>query len=262
MTTFREERIGDCRLILGDCIEVMRELPDGSVDMIWTDPPYGNSNHDGGLNANLNTKRGLESKPIANDDPESFRVCLDAMLTEAARVMRQECCCCCCCGGGGPRPTFAWVADRMDRDGLSFFHSVIWDKRNPGLGWRYRRQHEMVMVAHRKGGNLLWKSDEVTARNIYSELPPRDRAHPNEKPLNMVRHFLDLHGGETILDPFMGSGTTLVACANLGRKGVGIEIDPDYFDIACKRVEEAYRQPDLFVERPKPPEQDEINFAE
>ena len=58
-----------------------------------------------------------------------------------------------------------------------------------------------------------------------------------------------------VCDPFMGSGTTLVACAKMGRKGIGIELDPDYFDIACKRVEEAYRQPDLFVSKPKEPKQ-------
>ena len=62
--------------------------------------------------------------------------------------------------------------------------------------------------------------------------------------------------GETILDPFMGSGTTLVACAKLGRRGVGIEIDPDYFEIACRRVEEAYRQPDLFIPPPEKPVQE------
>lgn len=61
-----------------------------------------------------------------------------------------------------------------------------------------------------------------------------------------------LPDAETILDPFMGSGTTLVACAKMGRKGIGIELDPEYFEIACKRVEEAYRQLDLFVEPPKP----------
>lgn len=58
--------------------------------------------------------------------------------------------------------------------------------------------------------------------------------------------------GDAILDPFMGSGTTLVACAKLGRKGIGIELDPDYFEIACRRVREAYAQPDMFVEQAKP----------
>ena len=56
---------------------------------------------------------------------------------------------------------------------------------------------------------------------------------------------------ETVLDPFMGSGTTLVACAKMGRKGIGIDLDPEYYEIACKRVEEAYRQPDMFVQAPQ-----------
>jgi site-specific DNA-methyltransferase (adenine-specific) len=251
----REVTIGNCRLIQGDCVDVMRGFADGSIDMIWTDPPYGHSNHEDDLNARLNEYREIESKPIANDDMESMRHVVDAMLTEAARILSPDCCCCCCCcGGGGPKPTFAWVADRMDRGGLEFFHSVIWDKKNPGLGWRYRRQHEMVMVAHRVGGKLLWADDKIASRNIFSMMPPRDRAHPNEKPVDMVRHFLQLHSlpGNTILDPFMGSGTTLVACAKLGRHGIGIEIDPQYFDIACERVRKAYEQPDMFIAQPEP----------
>ena len=255
----RKEIIGNQTLILGDCLEVMAEMTDGSFDMIWTDPPYGHSNHDGDLNARLNDHREIKSKPIANDDADGMRRVVDGMLVEAARVLSPDCCCCCCCCcGGGPKPTFAWVADRMDRDGLSFFHSVIWDKKNPGLGWRYRRQHEMVMVAHRAGGKLLWADDKVAARNIYSLMPPRERDHPNEKPVEMVAHFISLHSvkGQTILDPFMGSGTTLVACQRMGRAGTGIEIDKDYWEIACRRVEEACRQPDFFVQPPAPaPEQ-------
>ncbi len=62
----------------------------------------------------------------------------------------------------------------------------------------------------------------------------------------LVNWFSD--EGETVLDPFMGSGTTGVACAKLGRRFIGIEIDESYFDIACRRIEEAYRQPDMFIE--------------
>ncbi len=259
----KEERIGDCRLILGDCLEAMAAIEAGSVDMIWTDPPYGHSNHDGDLNSRLNDHRGIESKPIANDDAEGMRRVVDGMLLEAARVLNDDCCCCCCCcGGGGPRPTFAWVADRMDRDGLSFFHSVIWDKKNPGIGWRYRRQHEMVMVSHKAGGKLLWANDDIAARNIFSMMPPRERVHPNEKPVGLVEHFISLHTlpGQLVLDPFMGSGTTGVACAQMGRAFIGIELDAEHFETACKRIDEAYRQPSLFIPKPTPPKQEAMDL--
>jgi site-specific DNA-methyltransferase (adenine-specific) len=81
----------------------------------------------------------------------------------------------------------------------------------------------------------------------------KDRVHPTQKPVGVMDWCLKQlpKETETILDPFMGSGTTGVACVKLGRKFIGIELDPKYFDIACKRIEEAYKQPDLFIERPK-----------
>lgn len=238
----------------GDCRDIMPTLQAGSIDMVWTDPPYGHGNHDGDFNSRLNEHRGIKDAPIANDDADSMRSVVDAMLTEAARLLKPDCCCCCCCGGGGPRPTFAWVADRMDRDGLTFFHSVIWDKMNPGLGWRYRRQHEMVMVAHRQGGKLLWSDTKKAVPNIYQEMPPREREHPNEKPLGMVQHFLENHTsrGHIVLDPFMGSGTTGVAAIKMGRKFIGMELNALHFDTACRRVSAALKQPDLFVENHRP----------
>ena len=229
----RKEVLSDgVEIWLGDCVNVMASLPDSSIDMIWTDPPYGHANHDGDLNARLNEHRGLESRPILNDGADDMRTVVDAMLTQAVRVLNRDCCCCCCCcGGGGPRPTFAWVADRMDRNGLSFFHSVIWDKRNPGLGWRYRRQHEMVMISHRDGGRLLWSADKRAVPNIYSQMPPRERTHPNEKPVEMCEHFIGLHTqfGQVVLDPFAGSGSTGVAAIRLGRRFIGIELDESHF---------------------------------
>jgi site-specific DNA-methyltransferase (adenine-specific)/modification methylase len=76
--------------------------------------------------------------------------------------------------------------------------------------------------------------------------------HPTQKPLELMKWCIEKlpDKTETILDPFMGSGTTGVACAKLGRKFIGIELEPKYFDIACKRIEAAYKQPDLFVEPP------------
>ena len=233
----------------GDCLTVMGELQDESVDMLWTDPPYGHSNHDGDWNARLNEHRGLPQQPIANDGADEMRAVLDAMLTEAARVLKRDCCCCCCCCcGGGPRPTFAWVAQRMDSCGLTFFHSVIWDKVNPGLGWRFRRQHEMVMVAHREGGKLRWADDNKAVPNIWRGSKPRNGEHPNVKPVGMVEYFVSLQSlpGDVVLDPFMGSGTTLRAAKNLNRRAIGIELDERYCEIAARRM----RQEVLPLEMP------------
>lgn len=272
MTIIREERIGNQRLILGDCLEVMPTFADGSFSMIWTDPPYGHDNADGDLLAAVNRgdvgraalKSGKGAKPILNDSGTDMRRVVDFMLTEAARVLSPDCCCCCCCCGGGPRPTFAWLAERMDRDGLSFFHSTIWNKVNPGLGWRYKRQHEMIMVAHRSKGRLKWSEAAEPIGNIFSGfLPGQQRQHPNEKPLWLVEGFVARHTepGDAVLDPFMGGGTTLVACQRMGRHGTGIELDPEHFETACRRVDEAARQPDLLIAPPKPqPVQEEIKF--
>lgn len=237
MNPYYEDTKAGIVIYCGDAREVLPGLPDESVDVVWTDPPYGHANHQGDLNARLNAHRGIDDKPIANDTPELMREVVDYTLQQAARILKQDCCCC-CGGGGGPRPTFAWVANRMDSDGLQFFHSVIWNKLNPGLGWRYRRQHEMIMIAHRQGGKLRWANDKLAVPNIIEVFPPRERNHPNEKPIELVTAFLAWHSkdGDTILDPFMGSGTTLRAAKDLSRRAIGIEIEEKYCEIAAKRL--------------------------
>ncbi len=84
--------------------------------------------------------------------------------------------------------------------------------------------------------------------------------HPCEKPVSIIEHIIGTSSkaAQTILDPFMGSGTTLVACAKLGRSGIGIELEEKYFDIAVKRVTGAYEQPDMFIERPKEQKTDDM----
>jgi DNA modification methylase len=229
--------------------------------MIFTDPPYGHSNHEGDWNARLNEHRGIEGRPILNDDQDSMRYVVDGMLTFAVPLLDKESAVvCCCCGGGGPRPTFAWIAQRLDMDGLEFFHSVIWDKLNPGLGWRYRRQHEMVMIAIRKGGKLRWANEKRAVPNIVSMMPPRERLHPNEKPVELCQHFIELHTkpGDIVLDPFMGSGSTGIAALKLGRRFIGIDLDQEHFHTAAKRIEEASRQPSLLQAAPVKSVQEEF----
>lgn len=98
----------------------------------------------------------------------------------------------------------------------------------------------MLMFAHRRQGKLRWAEDGKSIPNIYSEMPPRDRHHPNEKPQKMVRYFLERcsRKDDSILDPFMGSGTTLRAAKDLGRKAIGIEIEERYCEIAAKRMQQ------------------------
>jgi len=237
----------------GDCLEVMPALGEASVALLWTDPPYGHNNLDGDLQAvrvrdSVKGARRRACEPIANDGAADMREVVDAALKRAVPLLRPDCCCCCCCccGGGGPKPTFAWTAERMDREGLDFFHAVVWDKsrRGNGMGWRYRRNYEFVMVAHRTGGSLAWADGDVAVPNVVDIAPPRDRLHPNEKPVELVEHFIRLHTlrGERVLDPFLGSGTTLVACYRLGRSGVGIEISEEYCELAARRLEQEIAQ--------------------
>ena len=226
----------------GDCLEIMRSWPDGFVDMIWTDPPYGHANQNGDLASSrvgVHGGRQKAAQAIANDTPEETDRLLAEFFPEAARVLKPDCCCCCCMGGGGPNPTFARHALLMDKF-LSFFHAVVWDKsaRGNGLGWRYRRNYEFVMVAHAKGGKLLWADEDKAVPNIVRTPPVPNEFHPTTKPVELVEWFIQWHTkpGQIILDPFCGSGTTLVAAERLGRKWIGIEIDPKHVETAEKRI--------------------------
>lgn len=117
---------------------------------------------------------------------------------------------------------------------------LAWDKVNA--------VHTMADI------ELAWTNLDKPAKRKSLPVATHSFGHPTEKPLALMQWCIGFTTG-TVLDPFMGSGTTGVACAKLGRKFIGIEIEPRYFDIACKRIEEAYRQPDMFVVPPPKPVQ-------
>lgn len=271
--------IGNATLYLGDCREVLPTLADESVDIILTDPPYGHNNNDGDFISRREVVLGKPpskidasaARPIANDGMDDLKAVVDAMLVHAARVLRHESCCC-CCGGGGPRPTFAWLADRMDSGGLSFFHAVVWDKGGLGIGWRYRRNYELVMIANRRGGRLKWETtrmDAITGNVVrIRKIIPQIDDHPTPKPVALFDHFLALHGkpGDVVLDPFMGRAPVGVAAVNAGMRYIGIECDPAHFAPACRRIESAQSQAQLFppaiTPAPSRPDQSALAFAE
>ncbi len=208
----KEVTIGDCRLILGDCLEVLPTL--GKVDAVVTDPPYGigitKSNR-------LALSRGLGGKSWDDEPADLSWLDTDSM------------------------PAIVWGGNYFDLP--PHRAPLVWDKNNAGRDFA---DFEMA-----------WTNLDMVARRFVFRPMNMDggKLHPTQKPIQVMQWCLGfLPDARTILDPFMGSGTTGVACVKLGRKFIGIEIDEGYFGIACDRIRKAYAQPDMFIEHTKAPE--------
>jgi DNA modification methylase len=267
------ETIGDCTIYLGDCREILPTL--GKVDFIFTDPPYGHNNNNGDLIHNwekalaLPLGCGSNPRPIANDGPEETRQLIEWLFAQLPSLLEPGCCCCCCCCcGGGPDPQFARWALLLDQH-LDFKQMVVWDKGPMGMGWHYRRSYETVLVAQKAGAACRWFDETDAVENIIRpkyrgirKIIPSASDHPTPKPPELAQHFIKLHTqvGDLVLDPFLGGGSTGVAAVKEGRRFIGCEIDPEWFDLACRRIEEAYKQPDLFVEQEKQPAAEQMEL--
>ncbi len=119
----------------------------------------------------------------------------------------------------------------------------MWIKKRDGLFGTFLSDAEIAWYS--KGHGVYCRRD-ISAKAL------QQRVHPTQKPVGIMEWCLQRVKGQIILDPFMGSGTTGVACIQMGRKFIGIEIEEAYFDIACRRIEEAYRQGDMFRDTPRP----------
>jgi DNA modification methylase len=203
---------GKVELYLGDCMDVLPHLP--QVDAVVTDPPYGigrdgqtkTTGGHGGRKAHANL--GWDG----NRPPKSS---FDAMLSRAHIVI---------IWGGN------YFADLLPPSQKW----LVWDK-----GQRIR-QSDCELAYTTLSGALRVKTLNRAA------LLQDGTWHPTQKPIALMEWCLDLIDAQSILDPFMGVGTTGVACANLNRKFIGIEKEPKYFDIACERIEAAHAQGRLF----------------
>ena len=225
MTIIREERIGGQRLILGNCLEVMPTL--GRFDAVVTDPPYGIGRD--GQKQTTGGNGGRKAYEFKGwDAARPLQAIFDMMLAQSDWQV---------IWGGN------YFADMLP----AASGWLVWDK-----GQRINQSDGELAYSNQGGALRIFEQNRVALLIEGAE-------HPTQKPLSvMLRSVNHVRDAKTILDPFMGSGTTLVACQKLGRSGTGIEIDKDYFEIACRRVEEAARQPDLFVEPAPAPVQESL----
>ena len=247
-----------------DALTLLGKLDEASVDLIFTDPPYGHNNNNGDLIHRREAALGLlpngvsNPRPIANDGAEAndlFRAC----LPEFNRILKPGCCCCCCCcggGGGGPDPQFArwslWIDEQLE-----FKQMVVWDKGPMGMGWHYRRSYETILVAQKSGAPCKWYDTTHTVENIIrpnsgiSKIIPSACQHPTEKPVELAMHFIRLHSlpGNIVLDCFAGHGSTLQAARILGRHYIGCDLSPAYVKSAQDRLAEPFTLP-VFTEEP------------
>jgi DNA modification methylase len=218
-------------LYLGDCREILPTLP--KVDAVVTDPPYEIAAVGGGIGA----KRKYLSD-ISGHIDAGFDVC---MLSPFKNWLVF-------CG----KSQLFKLASQAEKCDLRW-QLLTWNKTNPTplTNANYLPDTEYMVHAFVRHD---WESK---TRFIVGQVQKNDYEHPTVKPLYVMLKAIKSTSAfeDTILDPFMGSGTTGVAAVKLGRKFIGIEIEPKYFDIACRRISEALKQPDMFIERPKAVEQ-------
>lgn len=237
-------------ILHGDCMEQMQGIQDGSIDMVLTDPPYSS----GGLFAGdrkidtrnkytrteYNGASRCQSFSGDNMDQRSFTEFM-RMVLHAARTKAK------------PEAIMAvfvdWrnlpaLTDAMQTAGWVWRGIVVWDKKNsrPQKG-RFRSQCEYIVWG--SNGALPLERGVNCLPGVYSinNVPSKDRLHQTEKPVELMEALLKIvPAGSVVLDPFMGSGSTGVACVNTGRSFIGIELDGGYYETAKQRIEAAAQQ--------------------
>lgn len=250
MTYQRKEIIGDATLYLGDCRDVLPTLP--KVDAVVTDPPYSIS-VEGSNQVRRDGSRKLDFFEGDSDWAsmtalvlDVWSICLDLLKDDGSAYTY--------CG----HRQFGPLIEAAEARGLST-RFLVWTKPCPPPAMKgngYRAAAELCVYAYGPRRTFTGvQVPNVIVCDTFRHGQPGKVAHPTQKPIPTIQPLVDYSTrvGETVIDPFMGSGTTGVACANLGRSFIGIEREPTYFDIACRRIEEAYKQPRLFDEpEPKP----------
>ena len=227
-------------LYLGDCREILPAL--GKVDAVVTDPPY-----------------GIRYSPGAGGRPAFGRKGVHKKFTGDDIVVGDD-------APFDPVSLLEFPAEHRILWGGNHYASRLPDSQ----AWLFWDKHCAESGLSFAEGEFAWSDLAITAkafRHMWNGVAKasecgQSREHPTQKPVALLHWCIKLipPPATLILDPFMGSGTTGVAAVKLGRKFIGIEIEEKYFDIACRRVSEALKQPDMFIEKPKPLKQEALDL--
>ncbi len=226
-------------LMLGDCLERMKEIPDGSVDMILTDPPYELSKSKGGGMMGKGGRKFMEQVNKADmvdgiNTALFLNACLDLFNA------KQKFCGVFTCSNKQLIEYISWAEANKLQYGVG-----VWNKTNPAPLCNHKYLGDVEYWVYIKGNKSKILGSYASKSMVYtSKINKADKDkfnHPTCKPVEFMEKFLINHTieGAVVLDPFMGSGSTGVAAKNLNRKFIGIELSTEYFEIAKERINEA-----------------------
>lgn len=233
--------IGDCQLYLGDCFEILPTLDIAKVNVVVTDPPYRIKGKGGGLGSN----RKYLKEIVDNKLEDGF----DARILSGFGSWAVFC----------SKNQIVELIEQAQSQGFNW-QIITWNKPNPTpLTYNnYLPDTEYIIHAYCAGG--IYGGYQDKSRFIIYPARAAEYDHPTVKPIAVMSKIIKTASdtAHIVLDPFMGTASTGIACINAGRKFIGIEIEPKYFDIACKRIEDAYKQPDMFIAPIATPQQMEV----
>lgn len=224
-------------VLLGDALELLRKLPNESIDMIMSDPPYGIS---------YNSNRTDRNEAIKHDGFDEWTELMKAFLPEFKRVLKPSGVACVFCGGGGGKhPVSAYFALEVIKY-MNLIRTVVWRKFN-GLGYRYRPAYENIFVMSKD--NKKYNFYDTTKKCVdliegINQKIPRSGDHPTIKPIAILEKFINIHSkeGDVILDPFAGHFTTAMACNNLNRNWISCDMVEEYCVAGEKKLTEQYEE--------------------
>ena len=222
-------------LLQGDCLELLREIPDNSVDCIVTDPPYKIVSGGCTNKGNMATTGCLKQNSEAVRHGKMFKhndIAFVEWLPDVFRVLKHDSHCYIMINGRN----ISDLQRECEKAGFKYQNLLIWNKGNVTPNKWYMNQCEFILMLRKgKAKNIrnMGTTTLLTVPNIIGK-----KLHPTEKPPSLLEILINnsTEEGQTVLDPFMGSGATGVACVRAGRNFIGMELDQNYFQIAQKRI--------------------------